>query len=811
MSQFIYQYKQAASSLKKKPGFVSTVVTTMGITLGALLCILTLAYVLIAKPLPYPDQEHLYLVESSFLDTKKEDIGKAFTYPGLIHLYQNQTVFEKSALVYYGEDVLTSHPSQPSLSTAFVTPEWFTLFGATMALGRVFEQTEVLNSNNPVAILTFQTWQTEFAANPDILGQKVNFAGISYQIVGVLKSTFIEPQIYQTGRKSQIYLPWDFNEADEYHRTSWGNISDNQKFIGKLSTQLSITQIEQLLTPLMNDTWQEKVAGEDFFNGWSLGTAISPLKSVIIGDNQSTVYMLLAGVIGLVLIACANISNLFMSRTAEQQRQLAIHAAVGASKKHLFKSLFAESGLLMGLAILLALIIALAGFFVLQHFLAERLPRVDELTLNSFTLASAIAIAVLLAFFFAKLSSNMINYRLLNATLQTSGKGAGIQVSLRIRKLLIISQVAIVTALVFVNIGLFKGALNTIDAQIGFDSNNITTLLIASATSTPATKEERIAIMTELKAKLIQLPQVEALSQSPSPLSGFGINAQVVVATNEHLVVETKYVDNNYFTLINQPLVEGDYFSAADIKDEVDLLIVNQAYARHLAGDASPIGMQINFGEPGDPASKVIGVVKAITIPGSLEAPMRAYRSTNRSNTRLMLKLNADQNVTREQATALIQGVTSQYSLFQLTALNDRREQLLFTQYITAITSAVLALLTFFLAAIGLYGILSYSTQMRRFEIGTRLALGAKRYDLIMMIIKDNTMPLIYGVATSIVLLLALYIGFAEQLENYIKLQLVGIFVLTLCLISTIAWFACYWPLRQFINCPAIFSLRGSD
>ena len=146
MSQFLYQQKQAWGSLKKKVGFVATVVTTMGTTLGALLCVLTLGYLLILEPLPYPDQDKLYSVVHGIGDKSGETNATAFTYPGLIHLYKNQDVFEKSALIQYGQDVLTSLPNQPTLSTGYATPEWFELLGAKMQMGRIFEATEALLS-----------------------------------------------------------------------------------------------------------------------------------------------------------------------------------------------------------------------------------------------------------------------------------------------------------------------------------------------------------------------------------------------------------------------------------------------------------------------------------------------------------------------------------------------------------------------------------------------------------------------------------------------------------------------------------------
>ncbi len=224
MSHFLYQQKQAWASLKKKVGFVATVVITMGTTLGALLCVLTLGYLMIIEPLPYPEQDKLYSVVHAIGDQSGETNAEAFTYPGLIHLYKNQDVFDKTALIQYGQNVLTSLPNQPTLSTGYVTPGWFELLDAKMQMGRVFENTEALDTFNPVAILSYKTWQDEFDSAPDMLDKKVSFSGVSYRVIGVLSKNFVEPQITQTGRDAGMWFPWDYN-LDVRVKERWGNSS----------------------------------------------------------------------------------------------------------------------------------------------------------------------------------------------------------------------------------------------------------------------------------------------------------------------------------------------------------------------------------------------------------------------------------------------------------------------------------------------------------------------------------------------------------------------------------------------------------
>ena len=456
MNQSLYLIKQAWASLKGKPGFVVAIVTTMSLTMGALLCVLTLAYLLLVSPLPYPASDTLYTVEHNLIGKSGDVDGTAFTYPNLMHLYAKQTAFSDLALMYYDADVLVSQPSHPTLPISFITPEWFSLLGVEMAMGRGFEPTEALNTYNPVAVLSYQTWKNEFSLDADVLSKKLQFGEASYRVVGVLSEGFIEPQIYGVGNKSQVFLPWDYNSISPGERKKWGNDDGGLMVLGKLKSGYSPAQIEQQLATLVSDNWQQQVAGHQFFNGWSIGIKLHTLESVILANSQSTVYLLIAGVFGLVLIACTNIANLFMSRTVERSRKIAICAAIGASRQQIFKMLLAESALLVGLSTFIAIYIASLGFKGMQLFLNHYLPRIDELSLHFSTLACALILMVVLALFFAYLSMRMIDYRGLNQSMQSGGKGTGIQVPMKVRQGLVLCQIAIVTVLVFINIVLFN-------------------------------------------------------------------------------------------------------------------------------------------------------------------------------------------------------------------------------------------------------------------------------------------------------------------------------------------------------------------
>ena len=804
MNQSVYLLKQAWASLKGKPGFVSAVVTTMSLTMGALLCVLTLAYLLLVSPLPYPESGNLYTVEHNLIDYNGEVDGTAFTYPNLMHLYTKQAAFSDLSLMYYDADVLVSRPSHPTLPISFITPEWFSLLGVEMAIGRGFESTEALNTYHPVAVLSYQTWKDEFALDADIMSQKVQFGEISYRIIGVLNKNFIEPQIYGVGNKSQVFLPWDYNSISPSERKKWGNDDGGLMALGKLKSGYSPPQVEQQLAALVSDNWQQQVSGHQFFNGWSIGIKLHSLESVILSNSQNTVYLLIAGVFGLVLIACTNIANLFMSRTVERSRQIAICAAIGASRRQIFKMLLAESTLLVGLATFIAIYIASVGFKGMQLFLNHYLPRIDELSLHFSTLVCALVMMLVFALFFAYLSMRMIDYRALNQSMQSGGKGTGIQVSKKVRQGLVLCQIAVVTLLVFINIVLFKEAFTTINRPSGFETQDISFLVLSLPAVSETEQAGLVAHVWEVRNKLAALPQIEDVSQSMAPMPFFTL-ALSRLGGEERYSMRAKDVDHAYFQLIKQPLLAGNYFSEADIKDENNVMIINDVFAKQLAPDGNALGLTFDNG------ATVVGVVKGTLIPGQTTIEPRFYFPASPTRNMFLVKTKTGQVITREQVVKVLLQVSSELKLFSLSTLDSRRVERLFAQYTTAVTSGVLAVITFLLAGLGLYGILSYSTQMRRFEIGTRLAIGAKRRDVVKLIVKDNASMIILGMLTSVLVLLVLYLGFNDSLNAYLSGNLILAMFLTVAPITLLSLFACYWPLRQYINQPAIHSLRGSD
>ncbi|NQZ89946.1 MAG: ABC transporter permease [Colwellia sp.] len=807
MNLFSYQLKQASLSLRKNPGFVFSVVTTMGITLGALLCVFTLAYVMLIKPLPYPEQAKIYQVEQRQIKENGEIDNKYYTYPGLLHFYKNQTDFSEGSLIYAYEDVLTNTSDQQRLITGYVTPEWFTLLDIPMILGRRFAEGEALDSNHPVAVLSYQTWQNLFNGEANVLDQHVEFNGVTFSVVGVTAEHFIEPDIYHRGDKTHVWLPWDFNRFAS-NQEAWGRIIPTG-FLGKLTSKQSINQIEQRITPAENEIWRDNVADISFLKGWTLEMKLHPLQSVILGDSRNVIYLMLAGVLGLVLIASANITNLFMSRVAQQQHKLAICAAIGAKRKHLMMTFLAESIVLMVMTLIVAVTVASLGFTVLETSLAETLPRIDELNFNRVSLLAVLFCLVSFSAFFTYISIRVVPYKKLSSSLQQSGKGNNAQISKRVRQGLVVSQVAIATILLFLNGNIFKQAMGELYQDVGFNTEQIFSLRTAySGADRPERKFFRETMATIVDELALQ-PEVDLISHSNSPLGRFGqwpINDEV---RQERYTAFIKSVDQKYFQLIEQKTISGRVFTQADIKDRTNFWIVNEALANYLAPNGDAVGINVTT-SPED-TYKIVGVVGNIKQPNQEGTPFRVYMPGSNSGSRLLIKFKDNQTIPVTRLTELLQKSSQSMVVYDYQSLSSVQNQAHFSQRTAAISTAILALITLGLAVIGIYGILSYSSQTRRFEIGTRMAIGAKGKDIVLMVMKDNVAALFSGVLVSLLLLLSLYLMFTQKFNYYLDIKSVWLFIGTSLLISMLSMVACYLPLRQYIDKPVIHSLKGSE
>lgn len=811
----IKDFKTAFNSLLKAKGYVVTIVLTLGVTLGTLVAMFNLNYQLLAKPLPYPDQARLYLMKGDAYINDQLDLANMYPYPAVIEAYKTtKDFFDQNALVYFGTDIIRSSADAPLVTTTYITPEYLQLAKVSMALGRNFNSDEGLDSQMPVTIISYRTWQELFNKSADVLGKTLRFGEVDFKIIGVTSQDFIEPQLMNPGRLTQVWLPWDYNIIAPNYR-DWGYFNINQYLVGKLKTGKESVQVEQSITSYLNDIFKEQTTRRASFTGSSIKFTLVSYREAILGDSKGRVLLLLVGAIVLVLIAAANIINLILARAANQQRSMAIKAALGAQKSHLFNLVLAEILLLIAPAIVLSLLVSLGGIELLQTVASHLLPRLTELGLSVQSVVFSIISALILALLFSLLVSRQINYRALNNMLQSSGKGVGLQISSKVRHLLIITQVMLTGVLVVASVQILQQSLRNIGQPLGFVTQDIYQVDLNNGTQRNSPPEEQKNNLIAIRNQLLAHPKVASASLT----SDFPISSETTIPWFSYLSVDADFiqqkqallteVDNNFLEILGAQWISGRHFTADGFQTDATEVIVNETFAHQLQTDGDVLHKRyywLNSYKREFPY-EVVGVIRDFSLPNRAEIPRMYIPQANISSPRLMLKLKPNQQLSKLELNELMASINSQYKVSELRSAHSAHEILLAHDALSAGITAALSLIAFGLAAIGIYGVLSYSVQLRRFELGIRMAIGARPHTVFLQILKDNLAPVIIGLLVALVVLVSLWL-WIQQTNYNLQTSSAGwllppLFILMLTAATSLL------SVWQIIRKPASYVLRG--
>ena len=801
LSNLRQELKLAFLSLKRVPGFVITVIATLGITLGTLIAIFNLNHLLLVKSFPFPEAEKL-IVMDHVINVDGQSQNGSQTIAGMQHWYKHQTSLKSMAMIVRNREILASHQEQPIMSVRYVTPEYFQMLATPMALGRGFSNDEGKDSGKNVAVLSYQTWQQWFNGRSDILGQKFQLGDNSFSVVGVTAKDFNAPQLTDIESQS-MWLSWD---ANPYKDRGWGTFMSSVKAIGLLKDGVFKPQATSDLGELLNDGYQ---ASDDRFEGEVLTTNLISLKEAVIGDTNRIALMLLAGTLALLLIAVANVTNLFLSRAAEKRRTLAIQASLGARPHQLFTALFAESFLLCMASIALGLLIAGWGFVLLRKVAEGELPRLNELGLDVTTLSFSFVIGLVLALVFARLSRAVVNFNDLKEQLQSSGKGSGLQIAKGTRNTLVITQVALASVLLIASAVVMEEAIGTINKPLGFNSDDLYTLRV-DVGNRYEDRKEKYALSRELKAELLALPQVESVSRViAAPIR----EGRMRITLNDENMqrlgsFRINLIDHNYFDVLQLPLVQGRSFAPLSDEDNATEFVVSESLAKHLAPDGNILG-KVFKNDPDEPM-KVVGVVSDYFNPGDMEEgnELRYYLPYFPVQGGFQIRVAPGADLNKKDVLNLLQSVDPQLRISEFTKVEDAHEDLLFTQVATAGLTLVLTMLALLLAGAGIYGVLSYSTQMRRYELGIHMALGAQTGFVQRMVMRESLVPVAIGLVTGLGVALLSYAIARTELDALIQPNVTAL-VIAFPLMMVAATLACYLPVRKVIVEDPVKALRN--
>jgi len=797
-----YLLKNAWLNLLRRPAFSTSVILSMGLTLALLLNASGLFYYVMWQPLPYPAADQLYKIDQQQLDQNGQPNVTAYGYASLMQLYQlapADSVFDTVALAHYDDEILASHQDTPKLATAYVTAEFLPLLGASTQLGQLPAATGHVELAPPTAVLSAASWHSLFGADPEIVGKTLVIRGQSFVVSAVLTSNFIEPELWQAGRQTAVWLSWQHNPVPADIRKRFGDRTNPRIAIGQLRSSLTPALATQQLTALMDQHWQQNTADIGFYQGWHVRMLLQPFRDVLFSQSTLTAWLMLACAGGLLLIACANLANLLLSRAAERQKELAISAAVGARPSQLHLLLFSEIMLLLQLSAITGWGLSLLGVECIRTFIPDALPLSGYQHAGFASLFCAAALMTLIALALTLLCCRFINFRQLQGQLASGSKGGSRPISRRTRQLLIFSQVSVSAALMLLNLSFLSSALSTTQDPQVFTTKQLHSLEVRLNSPQPLAPEQYSALLQELQQRLQQLPEVQAVSRAISPqLSSTNTWSLIDEKTGQTALPQAQIVDEYFFQVTKQPLLSGQDFTTAQIKSAEQVLIINDVLANQLYPGSTAAGQRLSFDLSGGASTSfaIIGVVQGLKKPGETTVPPRVYRPMHTGSS-FILALKPNQQLAKHQLAALLQQISPLLLIYRLEAFDQQRSVLLQKQQLIAFAAILLILLSILLTAVGLYGVINYHIQLRSAEIGVRLALGATRGRILRLFLSDHSSPAILGLLAGLSLILTVHSALHPQVQQFMSQHLWSLLLLTSSFLVVMSLLALVLPLYR--------------
>lgn len=852
-------FRQSTLSLWHDKSFALTVILTMGIASGVFLWVLSLGWQVFLKPLPYPQSEQLHLLQYQRLDAAAKLQSSAVLHPAAEQLYQQyrqqaetaqtpaqipvQTPAQPQimqALLHLEQEIVMSDATQPRLSSAYTTPELQHMLSMPLLLGHGFTEAQLPGSMNPGVILSYQAWQSLFQQRPDVLSQKITINGVSHPVVGVLSNHFVSPQLRSPLPPVDLWLPWDYNNAA--FKGSW-QLADEQSFLVLKGEPAALQQWLAAMTPLAQQQMAEKLTGEANFADWTLQLQLQSLQQLIGSGSEGLLWLLLLGGVGLLLIATTNILNLFLSRLMLLQKQLAIRAALGARRSQLGQQLFAEALLLMLLSVGVALLLTQAGFHGLMLWFGSTFPRSSELGLSLFSVGSALLLAVLLALLIAALSLRTVRYHQLTLALQSSGKGAGVQIPALFRRSFILLQLSCAIVLVFISSLVVQDAWHKLQRPLGLTSQDLLQVEFSVATLDWQGWDSYAPKVAEMAEQLRQQPGIAGVSFAYSPLVDRFQMAATELGSERRFYPMHRNVDQHYFQVAGQALLAGHGFSAADIRSgHSPNMVVNRTFAMQLLGSTAGIGepaleqvlgRRIQLDIAKQPFT-IVGVTEDIQLPGLAATPPRFYMTNLGTALWILIKLEPGATFSQQQMIRTLQQAHSQFALTHFSLLSDQVDQLMLPKKFILLGAISLALFTVLLSGIGLVGVMQYNLQLRKNEFSIKLALGAQFRQIVresgreylgllasavllsslvlgiglVWLLNDDQQQVLQGLSALVTAQSLPFEGMTLQSLVFYSLALYG---LTLLLVALCGLVAHYLPLRHLRKISISSGLRGGS
>jgi len=798
--------RYAARMLARNPGFTTVAVLTLALGIGANTAIFSVINGVLLRPLPYPEPNRITTLWNTNLQL---GVAKTTVSPVDFRDWQrmNQS-FSHMASYAYGSYVLTGDHDPVRLLTARVTPDFFAVMGVEPMLGRAFVAEDDEPRAGKVVVLSHSLWQQQFAADPAIVGKTLTLDGEAHEVRGVMPPGFGFPN----GR--DVWAPQAYPPA-RFEPPQRGAIYLQAVARLKPSVTVEAAQAEMAaIARQLEQQYPETNQGRSVL--------VLSLHDDIVGEVRLALWVLLGAVGFVLLIACANVANLSLARTAARQKEVAVRIALGAGRARLMRQFLTESALLGLSGAVAGLLFALWGLDLLRTLGTGNLPRLEEVRLDLGVLGFTVVVALASAFLFGLAPALFASHTDLNSSLREGGRGTGGNFRRNpLRAALVIGEVALALVLLVGASLLVQSFLRLRSVDTGFDPESLLTTYVALPPRY-AGGEAQALFFRQLTERLAARPEVEAAGVSNTiPLQGsemaldFLIHGRPLPIRGQEPGARFNSVTPGYFRALGTRLLAGRFFLDTDRANALPVAVINRDMAERFWPGQNPIGekitINIDYENPNPVYREIVGIVESIRHNGLAEesGPEMLVPRDQFPMASGFLVVRSAQNpktlapVVRSELFALDDKIapssfrTMDYYLSSAVAQPRFRTVLL----------SLFAGLALALAAVGIYGVISYSVAQRTHEIGIRMALGAQAGDVFQMVVGRGLGLALLGTGLGVMGALALT-RFIQSLLFRVSptepLILGGVALLLLA----VACLACYLPARRATKVDPMTALR---
>jgi putative ABC transport system permease protein len=800
-------FKYALRMLAKSPAFTTIAVLTLALGIGANSAIFSVVDTVLLRPLPFPKSHELVAVWGTVSHTGGEKETDSF--PNYVDLRDQSQTLDSLTAYTRAAAVLTETEESREILGLAVTSDVFRVLGVSPVLGRAFTR-EDDNPNARVIVFTHHAWKTLLNGDPKIIGKQIKMTSRFYTVLGIMPPGF---QFPVEGERAEYFMPLHPLVSEEVKRRD----SHFLRLVGRMKPGVSIEQCNAELNAISS-----RLAKEYPETNTNRSNLVVGLHKDIVGDVRPALVTVLAAVLFVLLIACANVANLLLARATARQREIAIRAALGASRWRIICQLLLEGFLLALVGALGGLLIAWWGMDLLRVFGPQDVPRLGEIAINAPVWIFTFAAAVLSTLIFALIPALQVTRPNVSQSLQEGGgRGAVGPESHRLRGLLVISQVAL-SLLLLVGAGLLiKSFANLRATKPGFDPSHAVTLHLSLPKVKYPDPNQHREFFEQILPKLATIPGVEAAGGAmPMPFSGndrgssFTVAGQPPLARGNHPIASHLTITPGYFHAMKTPLLAGRDFNLHDTKDSMLVVIVNEAFVRRFLGGRNPIAQRIVLDQEDNKTTtlEIVGVVASShheTL--AAEAQPEFYIPHTQDPTRRMdivLRTSAAELSGLQAAFRnVVQAYDKDIYIPALETLEQRIGTTLAQPRFNMMLLGTFAGVAMILAAIGIYGVIAYSVAQRTREIGIRMALGAQRRNMLQMILWQSFS--LVGIGLFAGLLGAL--GLARLMTSLlygVTAHDLSIYAIVLIVLSSAALLASYFPARRAMQVDPMVALR---